>query len=358
MQMNANAELYYNLIVRREQAQSFINCFDTKWNNYLASFDLPYSNSKQLMLGNRLRPILCCWGYMYCHDAEVITTFEKIAEIAVSVEAIHKASVIIDDVIDGDNKRRGVDCFHIEFGEKQATFFAVCLLSGAIKNIANVMNATAISQSIIKSSVNLLCDTIIEMCVGAISEIEIGRDDRCNLQKINKIIHSETVALLRNSFLIGYMSNGRYDKNLAGAFSNIGSKCGYIFQVMNDLEPFCNPNYILSHKGNLNSDCLRSRKNIVIPYLFSTASHDDCLLLKELLDSESNYGALKALFNKYRIRDVIFVDINDLRASVFSTIERIPNSKVNLNWKEVFPIFVDNLIKYCMSILDGKPKKW
>ena len=331
--MNANAELYYNLIVRREQAQSFINCFDAKWNNYLASFDLPYSNSRQLMLGNRLRPILCCWGYMYCHDTEVITTFEKIAEIAVSVEAIHKASVIIDDVIDGDNKRRGVDCFHIEFGEKQATFFAVCLLSGAIKNIANVMNATAINQSIMKSSINLLCDTIIEMCVGAISEIEIGRDDRCNLQKINKIIHSETVALLRNS-------------------------CGYIFQVMNDLEPFCNPEYILSHKGNLNSDCLRSRKNIVIPYLFSTASQDDRLLLKELLDSESNYSALKALFNKYHIRDIIFVDISDLRASVFSTIERIPKSKVNLHWKEVFPIFVDNLIEYCISVLDGKPKKW
>ncbi len=358
MQVNKNAELYYNLIVRREQARSFINCFDAKWNKYLTSFNLPYSNSRQLMIGNRLRPILCCWGYMYCHNAKEVDSFEEIAETAVSMEAIHKASVIIDDVIDGDSKRRGEDCFHIEFGEKQATFFAVCLLSGAIKNIANVMNAASIKQSIIKSSINLLCDTIIEMCVGAITEIEIGRDDRCNLQKINKIIHSETVALLRNSFLIGYIANGQFDKDLSEAFSNIGTMCGYIFQVMNDLEPFCNPEYIYSHKGNLNSDCLRSRKNVVIPYLFSFSSHGDRLLLKELLDSESNYGVLKTLFNKYHIRDAIFADISDLRATIFSTIEKIRADKVDPNWKEVFPLFVDNLIEYCISILDGNPQKW
>ena len=356
--MITKADMYYNLIVKKSQKQSFINCFEVEWRNYLNSFDLPYSTSKQLMIGNRLRPILCCWGYMHCNDTDVAPSFEKIATIAVSVEAIHKASVIIDDVIDGDYKRRGVDCFHVEFGEKEATFFAVCLLSGAIKNINSIMNSSVKNPSILKSSINLLCDTIIEMCIGAITEIQIGLEDRCNLSTINRIINSETVALLRNSFLIGYMATDKYDEELATAFSTIGTKCGYIFQVMNDLEPFCNPEYILSHKGNLNSDCLRSRKNIVIPYLFSAANKKDGLLLKELLDSKSNYDALKALFNKYHVRDIIFADIDELKAAIYSTIESIPLSKVNSTWKEVFPVFVDKLIDYCISVLDGCPKKW
>ncbi|GFI38035.1 heptaprenyl diphosphate synthase component 2 [Lachnospiraceae bacterium] len=295
---------------------------------------------------------------MHNYEAIEITSFDYIASVAVSLEAIHKASVIIDDVIDGDSKRRGVDCFHVEFSEKEATFFAVCLLSGAIKNINEILSKAVSNQIIIKKSINLLCDTITNMCIGAINEIQIGVNDRCNIDKINQIINSETVALLKNSFLIGYMSSDGYNNTLLNKFTNIGMKCGYIFQVMNDLEPFCNPQYILSHKGNLNSDCLRSRKNIVIPYLFSNATKKDQTLLKSLMDTEGNYSILKNLFDKYHIRDIIFSDMNELRSAIYSTINSIQTDTVNINWLEVFPIFVDNLIEYCISVLDGTPKKW
>lgn len=356
--MNNSEKLYYDMIVSANKKNSFINNFNLKWKEYLNSFDLPYGNSQQLAIGNRLRPILCCWGYMHNYEVTEINSFDYIASVAVSLEAIHKASVIIDDVIDGDNKRRGVDCFHIEFSEREATFFAVCLLSGAIKNINEILSKAVSNKIIIKKSINLLCDTITSMCIGAINEIQIGIDDRCNINKINKIINSETVSLLKNSFLIGYMSSDNYNETLSNAFTNIGLKCGYIFQVMNDLEPFCNPKYILSHKGNLNSDCLRSRKNIVIPYLFSNSSKKDQILLKSLMDTESNYSILKELFDKYHIRDIIFSDMNDLKAAIYNIINSIPSDTTNSDWLEVFPIFVDNLIEYCISVLDGTPKKW
>lgn len=356
--MNTNARVYYDMIVSIDKRNSFINNFNLKWKEYLNSFELPYGSSQQLAIGNRLRPILCCWGYMHNFEATEIDSFDYIASIAVSLEAIHKASVIIDDVIDGDNKRRGVDCFHVEFSEREATFFAVCLLSGAIKNINETLSKTVSSKIIIKRAINLLCDTITQMCVGAINEIQIGFEDKCNINKINQIINSETVSLLKNSFLIGYLSSDKYDETLLNAFTNIGLKCGYIFQVMNDLEPFCNPQYILSHKGNLNSDCLRSRKNIVIPYLFSNSTKKDKELLKSLMDSEGNYIALRELFNKYNIRDIIFSDMNELRVVIYDTIKKIPTDITNPNWLEVFPIFVDNLIEYCIGILDGTNQKW
>ncbi len=356
--MNTNAKKYYDMIVSTSERNSFINNFKLKWKEYLNSFDMPYGNSQQLAIGNRLRPILCCWGYMHNYKAAEITSFDFISSVAVSLEAIHKASVIIDDVIDGDNKRRGIDCFHIEFSETEAIFFAVCLLSGAIKNLNEILGKAVSKQIVIKNSINLLCDTITNMCVGALNEIQIGIEDRFNINIINQIINSETVALLKNSFLIGYMSSDKYNETLLNAFSNIGMKCGYIFQVMNDLEPYCNPQYILSHKGNLNSDCLRSRKNIVIPYLFSNSTKKDQALLKSLMDTEGNFVTLKDLFDKYHIRDIIFSDINDLRMAIYNTINSIPTDITNPDWLEVFPIFVDNLIEYCISVLDGTPKKW
>ena len=110
--MNTDAKIFYDMIVSTDKRNSFINNFNLRWKEYLNSFDLPYGKSQQLAIGNRLRPILCCWGYMHTYDAMEIESFNYIASVAVSLEAIHKASVIIDDVIDGDNKRRGVDCFN------------------------------------------------------------------------------------------------------------------------------------------------------------------------------------------------------------------------------------------------------
>lgn len=356
--MNANAKIFYDMIVSKDKTNSFINNFNLKWKEYLNSFGLPYKNSQQLAIGNRLRPILCCWGYMHKYNVMEVDSFDYIASVAVSLEAIHKASVIIDDIIDGDNKRRGIDCFHIEYSESEATFFAVCLLSGAIKNINEILSKAVCNQIIVEKAITLLCDTITNMCIGAINEIKIGIDDRCNINKINQIINSETVSLLKNSFLIGYMSSDKYNETLLNAFTNIGMKCGYIFQVMNDLEPFCNPQYILAHKGNLNSDCLRSRKNIVIPYLFSNSTKKDQVLLKSLMDTEGNYVILKDLFDKYHIRDIIFSDISDLRVAIYNTIDSIPADATNPDWLEVFPIFVDNLIEFCVSVLDGTSKKW
>lgn len=146
--MNNNEKLYYDMIVSTNKKNSFINNFNLKWQEYLNSFNLPYGNSQQLVIGNRLRPILCCWGYMHNYEVMEIDSFDYISSVAVSLEAVHRASVIIDDVIDGDNKRKGGDCFRVEFSEREANFFAVCLLSGAIKNINEILSK-AVSNQII-----------------------------------------------------------------------------------------------------------------------------------------------------------------------------------------------------------------
>lgn len=194
--------------------------------------------------------------------------------------------------------------------------------------------------------------------MGAINEINTSTKDRYNLGRIQEIINSETVSLLTNSFLLGYWATNQYDDALNKVFSQIGSRSAYIFQVMNDLEPFCNPEYIMKHKGNLNADCLRSRKNIVIPYLYSIVSHKEKIEIDRLLNSEKNYVQLKILFDKHHILDLIMQDIRAVKSCIYSDINSLPLQKVSCEWKEAFPYFVADLIAYCESVVYGLPFKW
>jgi len=356
--MNRAKEKYYQLILEKENSASFVNIFENQWSEFLRNYAQPYSEGQQLYIGNRLRPILCCWGYMHCFPAEKMPSFKDIAQVAVSVEAIHKASVMIDDVIDGDTKRRGIDCFHVQFSKDETIFFAVCLLAGAIKNVNLSMQNIITNQSILTSAISTLCDVISDMCMGAINEINTSTKDRYNLGRIQEIINSETVSLLTNSFLLGYWATNQYDDALNKVFSQIGSRSAYIFQVMNDLEPFCNPEYIMKHKGNLNADCLRSRKNIVIPYLYSIVSHKEKIEIDRLLNSEKNYVQLKILFDKHHILDLIMQDIRAVKSCIYSDINSLPLQKVSCEWKEAFPYFVADLIAYCESVVYGLPFKW
>ena len=354
--MNLSMQKYYNKIVKKEN-DSFLNAFDQEWNIFLENLDLEYTSSKQLQIGNRLRPIMVCWGYMHCHNINEKIDFHYIAQIVVSLEAMHKASVIIDDVIDGDSKRRGVDCMHIEYSEYEAIFFSVCMISSAISSLnqklhSNILNTTATATT------SLLCNTIYKMCKGALLEITSTESDRLNLNRIKEIIDLETSTLLENSLIIGYIASSRTNEKMQNILESIGVRCGYIFQVMNDLEPFCNPEYIQNHKGNLNSDCFKSRKNVVIPYLIDNLKRSEKNWLKKALNEPGKFLEIKALFEKYDMKKKILDEVYQIRNYIYKDIQLLNDFSNNENWISCFKSFVDYLINYCLSILNGVPQNW
>jgi len=347
----------YSKLLFEDYETSFLKVFNAEWTNFIHNLQLEYGNSKQIHIGNRLRPTLCCWGYLYNKDPFSEIDFSSIAKVAVSVEAIHKASVIIDDIIDGDEKRRGEKCLHVEYSNDEATFFSVCLLVASIKNI-NEQFANKKVVSLREEVVSVLCNTIVEMCTGALKEITISNKDMIDIRQINEIISLETVALLRNSLLLGYWTAETSNPAIESTLKMVGEKCAYIFQVMNDLEPFCNPDYIESHKGKMNSDCFRSRKSIVIPYLYANAQKKDKEYIKSIIGAESNWEELLRMFQKYAVRRLILDEVDEIKNSIYGLLSNIESGSTNLMWLECFPIFVSKLISYCESILDGTPNEW
>ncbi len=325
--------------------------FNIQWNTFIHKCDSNMSNARQLNIGNHTRPFLVFLGATTNCDFDNTDILRETAQLAVSIEAIHKASVIIDDIIDGDSLRRGEKCMHSEFGKYETIFFGVCMLANGIQ-YANDILANKGNDRLHITTIALLCDTIYNMCHGAIKEISSNIQEQINLKHIKEIINLETIKLIENSLYIGFLYSGLDNETAGNAIRDIGKKCGYIFQVMNDLEAFCNPEHILAYKGNMNSDFLRSRKNIILPYLYQSCSKPDKKKLLELLGGdELCFQEAKNLFDKYSIKNIIFRDINDVYSSIFSTLNVLSPMVNNCQWIKTFEAYLEYTKKKYQSIL-------
>ena len=114
--------------------KSFLNNFDIFWTDTINSIGL---DSAQLKIGNRLRPQICLWGYLATVDSYDVATndYSYIANIAVSIELVHKASLLIDDWIDDDSERHGNPAFHIEYSPQHAVLCALNMIGCAMDRL-------------------------------------------------------------------------------------------------------------------------------------------------------------------------------------------------------------------------------
>ena len=63
--------------------------------------------------GKRLRPAFCCWGYLTATGGTEVP--DEIVRAAASLDLLHVAALVHDDVMDGSDTRRGVPAAHRQF---------------------------------------------------------------------------------------------------------------------------------------------------------------------------------------------------------------------------------------------------
>lgn len=279
---------------------------------------------------------------------------KETSQLAVSIEAVHKASVIVDDIIDGDSLRRSEQCMHNEFGEYKTILFGVSMLAQGIQHANNILSTKG-NDKLHMMTINLLCQTVNEMCHGAILELSANVHERTSLRHVQEIINSQTIKLIENSLFIGFLNQGTGTDVQAETVNMIGRKCGYIFQVMNDLEAFCNPEYIMKHKGNINSDFLRSRKSIVLPYLYQACNRKDKKKLLALLDSgELSFQMAKILFDQYEIKKIALKELHDVYSAILFFLAKLKPTVHNNQWCDVFESYLEHTKTKYQKILNAE----
>ena len=155
-------------------------------------------------------------------------------------------------------------------------------------------------------------------------------------------MHLETASLITNSLLVGYLLSQNKEMDNINLLQEIGKDLGYIFQVLNDLEPFCSKRNN-DHKGSLNTDISRNRKNICVPLLYIYLTSKEKRKL-ENTSSEEKDPLLLNLFQKYHIQEKLFDEINNVCKRIHSNITLMTGKPQMQEWCDHFNIFVDSVI--------------
>jgi len=333
-----------------EHRRVYLNLFEEKW------FDL-FSNTFvdlcQVNTGNRLRPQIAFFGYLANEKVFCPTQLNYIVDIGISIELIHKSSLLIDDLIDNDKLRHNQPVFHTIYGRDKTILFSLNLLSKALIKLKDTLLLNNVKNSVFQKCIELSIQTLYDMSLGALNEVSMTKDEIFNIDSIKKVINLETATLIRNSLLLGYYSNGGCNQHIEEIFVKIGDACGYIFQVMNDLEPFCDGAKLKLHKGSINIDYENFKKNITIAFLYERMTEKERKKFISI-DISDNHEINKVIYDyvqQYKVIQCFMEEIDKIEIKIILLIGEIKQSGINELWCENFKNFITLLIKVARSRL-------
>lgn len=179
--------------------------------------------------------------------------FKDALPTAAAIELLHTASLIHDDIVDGDSLRRGVRTVHSIWGDEIAITSGDLLIGKAVE-----IMALATPPKV----VNLIARACVKMCEGEMLDIKF----RDNLGKISEaqylqMVNKKSASLVRVATESGAII-GRGSEKAVTALSNFGELIGMAFQLRDDVLNIISTEKRL--RKPVKTDMLAKRPNLVM----------------------------------------------------------------------------------------------
>lgn len=236
--------------------------------------------------GKRIRPflaILCSKIFGY--------SSERVSTLACSVESIHTASLLHDDVVDGANTRRGRPSAHSLWGNQVVILVGDFLYSNALR-LANSLKNQKIMDALTNATTG--------MSEGELIQLSKKGDPHITEEDYMKIITGKT-AILMSAACGGGAVLGRATQKQEEALFGFGLKLGQAFQIADDILDYMAEEKILGK--NLGKDLEEGKITLPLIYLLRDASHDEVEKVKSIITRESfpisDLIYILGLLNKY-----------------------------------------------------------
>lgn len=344
----------FSIAVLGSDAYSFRNIFEQVWQNHTLEFPKKYQHAAQLEIGSRFRPFLVAWGYLLSGSDFDVSSRERVAYMAVYIELLHKATIIIDDLIDEDIARHGKPAFHIEFSDHEAILFSIYLLGDSLDRLSHAIKNLKL-QGQYSNLISLLATTIKDMALGGLHEVNLETDDLGSIEKIKRIIELQTIALVKNGLMVGYIL-GEGSTDGIHVVESLGHDAGYLFQALNDMEPFYGADRNAAYKGNENPDFGRFRKNYVVATLLDKLSADrrDDFILHGTNVSHKARATWDIWLQEHGVLGSISVNLDLVKQNIDQTVELMAT---DINRKIGFLSFVNHVLDRALSRLDDAPRQ-
>jgi len=237
--------------------------------------------------GKRVRPFLAILSAKLfgAHGDEVST-------LACSVEFIHSASLIHDDVVDGASIRRGGPSAHSVYGNQVVILVGDFLYANALR-LANLLKRQSIMDALCTATAKMSEGELVQL--SKTGSIDITEDDYM------KIIRGKT-AILISAACQGGAVLGNATKVQEDALAAFGLKFGYAFQMADDILDYVAVESRLGKK--LGKDLEEGKITLPLINLLKEVGNEEKDEIKKIIQTdtlaETDLAYMNHLFKKYR----------------------------------------------------------
>lgn len=238
--------------------------------------------------GKRMRPLFLLLSADLCGYRETNRTV-----LAAIIEAIHTASLLHDDVIDGADTRRGRPAAHAVWGNQVVILVGDYLYSKALK-VAVAQRKQKIMEA--------LSEATTRMTEGEILQLHKIGDPEITREEYFEIVAAKTGVLISAACRIGAVLADQPEEREM-ALARFGMKAGIAFQLADDILDYIARQNDLGKK--LGKDLEEGKITMPLIYLLKQATSGERDEISEIVKNrthggEGHLGRILELFTKYR----------------------------------------------------------
>ncbi|SDX14959.1 octaprenyl-diphosphate synthase [Ruegeria halocynthiae] len=265
--------------------------------------------------GKRLRPMLTLaaarlLGYSGDHHVR----------LAATVEFIHTATLLHDDVVDESGQRRGRPTANLLWDNKSSVLVGDYLFSRSFQLMVET-GSLRVLDILANASATIAEGEVLQMTAAT----DLGTDERVYLQ----VVRGKTAALFSAATEVGGVIAGASEEQVKALFE-YGDALGVAFQIADDLLDYQGDS---AATGKNVGDDFRERK-LTLPVIkaVAQASPEEHIFWERTIgrgrQEEGDLDHALALMNKYKTLEATRSDAIGWAANAKSALEPLPNHEI------------------------------
>ena len=243
-----------------------VNCFIEKFVDLESEPKILYRAARHIIDagGKRLRPFLVMKSCKMVGGRE-----EDALPTAASLEMLHTFTLLHDDIMDQDEKRRGVPSVHTKWGVPIAMMAGDLLFAKVYEAITKHTDTKHVKPKRILQVIKEISEATIVLCEGQTRDMMFEDMETVSEAEYFKMIEGKTAALFEVSARCGGLLGGA-TKSQVKRLGEFGRYSGIAFQVIDDILALTADEKVL--KKPVGNDIREGKRTLIVVYALEKAS--------------------------------------------------------------------------------------
>ena len=247
--------------------------------------------------GKRIRPLLTALAYQaFSKDPDT----EVLQYLAMSVECFHKASLVHDDIEDGDDRRYGRETVHKKHGIPVAINLGDLLIGEGYR----LVSECDLDPVVTKDCIRIISAGHRLMSEGQGAELTArSNNDILSLNEVLNIFRSKTAEAFKVSLLTGALAGGA-DHDSVRILEEFSYLIGTAYQLKDDLEDIteAGDEHVLRNPSAVISSLAEKAGNQDMECIIRSVGSNDIKTLRELIMRYNITEFIDSLIVEYLVR--------------------------------------------------------